>query len=241
MSDITYLHLKRAVEKKTECFLCSIETEIEAKYLQTYLQELVMDSKAREKIIKSRGFCNNHFYRILIEAVKPTTSDEHGVALIMQSVIQQLMQDIAEQNNLHRNTSERIGTNTHKCPACNHLTESMNRYIKKTVDLLVASTEFSKLFKESKGLCIPHYAALTSIVESMEANQRKDRLKILSEVETKNLGRLNSELADYVRRQSYEYSEKDRMAVADVVSRSIEKIAGKRGIKLSEEMKKYDV
>jgi hypothetical protein len=232
-ASISYLRVKGAIEKSSECFLCDLETEIEQKYLDTYLQELVMDYRAREKIIKSRGFCNNHSYKILIEASKPTTYDGHGIALVMQSVTQQLIQDISEQKNLRRNTFSQIVANSQKCPACNHLTEFMDMYIKKTADLLVSSAEFSKLFNESKGLCIPHFVALNCIVESMEANQRRDKLEILSEVETKNLYRLNSELAEYVRRQSYEFSEKDRVAIADVVLRSVEKIAGRRGIKLT--------
>ena len=228
-ASITYLRIKRAIEKSSECFLCDIETEIEKKYLDTYLQELVMDSKAREKIIVSRGFCNNHSYKILIEGSKPTTDDGHGVALVMQSVTEQLIQDIAEQKNLRKNAFAQMVANNQKCPACNHLTEFMNMYIKETAELLVSSAEFSKLFSESKGLCIPHYAALTSIVESMETTQRRDKLKILSEVETKNLYRLNSELAEYVRRQSYEFSEKDRAATENVLLRSVEKLVGKRG------------
>jgi hypothetical protein len=188
-----------------------------------------MDSKAREKIIESRGFCNNHSYKILIEANKPTTDDGHGIALIMQSVTKQLIHDIAEQKNLRKNAFTQIVANSQKCPACNHLTEFMDMYINETAERLASSDEFSKLFNESKGLCIPHYVALTSIVKSMDATQRRERLKILSGVETKNLYRLDAEIAEYVRRQSYEFSEKDRVAAENVLLRSVEKLVGKRG------------
>jgi hypothetical protein len=226
---ITYLRIKRAIEKGSECFLCELETEIEQKYLDTYLQELVMDYKAREKIIHSRGFCNNHSYKILIEAIKPTISDGHGIALIMQSITKQLIQDISEQKNLRKDAFYKIIANEKKCPACTHITESIEVYIKKAAELLVTSDEISKLFKDSKGLCIPHFAALVCTAESVEANQRRDVLGILSEVEKENLIRLHSELAEYVKRQSYEFSEKERAAVANILLRSVEKVAGRRG------------
>jgi hypothetical protein len=212
---ITYLRIKRAIEKGSECFLCELETEIEQKYLDTYLQELVMDYKAR--------------YKILIEAIKPTISDGHGIALIMQSITKQLIQDISEQKNLRKDAFYKIIANEKKCPACTHITESIEVYIKKAAELLVTSDEISKLFKDSKGLCIPHFAALVCTAESVEANQRRDVLGILSEVEKENLIRLHSELAEYVKRQSYEFSEKERAAVANILLRSVEKVAGRRG------------
>ena len=61
------------------------------------------------------------------------------------------------------------------------------------------------------------------------------------EVEEKNLQRLSLELAEYVRRQSYEFSEKDRASVADVVFRSVEKIAGRRGKKAGVEQNERNI
>jgi len=37
--NITYMRLKRAAEKSSECFLCDLETEIESKYIDIYLQD----------------------------------------------------------------------------------------------------------------------------------------------------------------------------------------------------------
>jgi hypothetical protein len=228
---ITYLRIKRAIEKNSECFLCNLETEFEQRYLDNYLQELVMDSKARDKIVESRGFCNNHSYKLLIEASKPTSSDGHGVALITQSVIEQLIQDIPEQKNPRKDYFSKVLVNAKKCPACIHLADYMKTYIEITAGLLASSEEFSKLFKESGGLCIPHFTTLTCVAEGMETNQSRNILDLLNEIERKNLQRLNEELAEYIKRQSYEFSEKDRSAIANVVVRSVEKIAGKRGMK----------
>jgi len=79
--DIAYLRIKRVIGNGEECFLCALENEIERKYTDTYLSELVMDASSREKIVESRGFCNHHYYKMLIAATKPGSPDGHGMAL----------------------------------------------------------------------------------------------------------------------------------------------------------------
>jgi len=229
--DITFLHIKRALESSKECFLCALEDGIESKFIDSYLSELVMDAPSREKIVKSRGFCNHHSYKMLIVASKPASSDGHGLALVMQSITEQLIRDVQRQRNHYKDRFPEIVTNKKECPACVHIAEFMGMYIKKVLELLSLQHEFMKLFQASKGLCIPHFVTLIHMEQEIVRDRTRDIIGTLIEVEEKNLCRLNSELADYVRRQSYEFSEKDRVAVADVVLRSIEKIAGRRGVK----------
>jgi hypothetical protein len=69
------------------------------------------------------------------------------------------------------------------------------------------------------------------VAEEIARDRSKDIIETLTEVEEKNLDKLNSELAEYVRRQSYEFSDKDRAAAEDVVLRGVERIAGRRGIR----------
>jgi hypothetical protein len=220
------------IESGEECFLCALEDEIENKFIDTYLSELVMDASSREKIIESRGFCNHHLYKMLIAANKPKSSDGHGIALIMQSVTEQLTQDLHRRRNRRKDAFYLMIANE-KCPACVHLAEFMEMYVKSVVELLSSHhKEFLKLLEESKGVCIPHFVTLAHVIEEIMSTQSQRIIKTLIEIEEKNLRRLNSELAEYIKRQSYEFSEKDRAAVADIVMRSVEKIAGRRGIKL---------
>jgi len=225
-SDIMYLHFKRAIESNKECFLCALEDEIERKYIDTYLYELVMDASSRQKIIESRGFCNHHFYKMLIAASKPGSPDGHGMALVLKSVAEKLIQD------LNRNDFQEMLASEIKCPACISSAGFMEAYIEGIVELLSSNhEEFSKLFKESKGLCICHYVTLVHVTKEITRDRSQDIIQTITEVEKKNFKRLSSELAEYVRRQSYEFSEKDRAAVEGIVLRSVEKIAGRRGVK----------
>jgi len=227
--DTTYFRLERVIGSGAECFLCSLEDEIERKYIDAYLSELVMDAKVREKIVESKGFCNYHSYKMLIIASKPESPDGHGIALTMQNIIEKLIQDLRKQKkNLEGVFSQTW--NEKKCPACIHIANFMEIYNKKIVELLSSNhTEFLKLFKNPKGLCIPHFTALIREV-AKEARDPQDIIYALVEVEEKNLLRLNRELSEYVKMQSYEFSDKHRKTLEDVLLRSIQKIAGRRGI-----------
>jgi len=227
--DIAYLRIKRVIGSDEECFLCALEDEIERKYMDTYLSELVMDASSREKIIESRGFCNHHFYKMLIAANKPGSSDGHGIALVNESIVDKLIQDLHKQKSHHIDDLHKLLATENKCPACIYLSEFAKMYVEKIVELLSSGNEeFLKLLKESKGFCIPHFVTLVQVAKDVAPAQSQKIIKTLMEIEEKNLRRLNSELAEYVKRQSYEFSEKDRSAVADIVPRSVEKIAGRR-------------
>jgi len=109
----------------------------------------------------------------------------------------------------------------------------MEIYYRKIVELLSSRhEEFLKLFKNSKGLCIPHFTKLLKAIENATHNQSQDIAEVIVEVEEKNFRCLSMELSEYIRRQSYEFSEKDRTAIEDVLLRSIQKIVGRRGITL---------
>ena len=228
--DIAYLHIKRVISSDEECFLCALEEEIERKYVDTYLSELVMDASSREKIIESRGFCNHHFYKILIAASKPGSSDGHGIVLVNENILEKLIQDVHRQESQNMKSFHKLLVTENKCPACIHLAEFSRIYAEKIVELLSSGNEeISELLKESKGFCIPHFVALVHMAEEITSTQAKKIINTLIEVEEKNLRGLNSELAEYIKRQSYEFSERDRAVVADVVPRSVKKIAGRRG------------
>jgi hypothetical protein len=227
--NVAYLHLKRAIEKNSECFLCEIENELEKKYLNNYLQELVMDAKARDEIVESRGFCNDHSYKLLIEASKPAVSDGHGVALVMQSIIEQLIRDL--ENNHKQKLDFSRASNDKKCPACIHISNYMAMYFREAIDLLNSSYDFLELVKHSRGFCTHHFSILIRKMSSIDDRESRKKCQVMIEVEASNLKRINQELIEYIRRQSYEFSESDRTEIASVLLRSVAKIVSRRGVK----------
>jgi hypothetical protein len=224
--DVTYFRIERMVRSGAECFLCALEDEIERKYIDAYLSELVMDAKARERLVEGGGFCNHHFYRMLAIATRPESSDGHGIALIAQSIIEKFVQDLQKQ----RKRGKEVFRPATECPACTHLANLMEIYDRKIVELVCSrNEEFEKLLKNSKGLCIPHFVLLIKMIKGTIGGQSQEIIKTIIDAEEKNFSQLRSELSEYVKRQSYEFSDKDRKEVEDVLLRSVQKIAGRRG------------
>jgi hypothetical protein len=119
----------------------------------TFYAVSVLQMVNRYKIIESRGFCNHHFYKILIAASKPGSSDGHGIALVNKSIVEKLIQDLHKKS-LHIDDLNRLVATENKCPACIHLSEFAKMYVEKVVELLsTANEEFLKLLKESNGFC----------------------------------------------------------------------------------------
>jgi len=197
--------------------------------METYLSELVMDTKARQKIIETRGFCNNHFYKMLVMALKPATFDGHGMALIAQSVTEQLIQDLTKQTNHHKHSFQEMLASKEKCPAYIHTADYLQIYVQETASRLVQDKDFLEFFSNSKGLCVPHFIKLVSTLNSTNSQDQYCIEKII-DAEKKKLQQLNIDLAEYIKRQSYEYSEEDRSAVANTVLSSIKKISGRKGL-----------
>ncbi|MEM0313171.1 MAG: DUF6062 family protein [Candidatus Bathyarchaeia archaeon] len=133
-ADVTYFRIERTLKSGAECFLCALEDEIERKYMDAYISELVMDAKAMEKLVESLGFCNHHFYRMLITATKPESSDGHGVALITQSIMEKLLQEFQKKNRAEFSPRR-------NCPACAHLANLMEIYNRKILELLSSRNE----------------------------------------------------------------------------------------------------
>ena len=131
-----------------------------------------------------------------------------------------------------RKRGKEVFRQTTECPACTHLANLMEICDRKIVELVCSrNKEFLKLFKNSKGLCTPHFALLLKMIQDTMSSQSQEIIKTIIDVEEKNFSQLKAELSEYVRRQSYEFSDKDRKEVEDVLLRSVQKIAGRRGVK----------
>jgi hypothetical protein len=168
---------------------------------------------------------------MLIAASKPESPDGHGIALISQNILEKLIQDLHKQKKNHKSFYQK--EKMKNCPACAYIVNFMEICNKKIVKLFSSDhKEFLILFKDSKGLCIPHFTMLINELKEVLHTQNWEIIETMIEIEEKNLRRLSSELAEYVRRQSYEFSDQDRTAVEDVLLRSVQKMVGRRGLKL---------
>jgi len=247
--DLMHVHILKALEKEENCFLCHLEGRLEQRFIETYLSELVMDSKAREKIVKSRGFCNYHSYKMLVSATNPASEDCLGMALILKSVTEQLLEDVKNQQNIKfvgtkpwsLNLKHSAGltndirlsepvSNEVKCPACDHISKIMKLYIEGFLSEIIQNKETWKLYERSKGMCTPHYVMTLYIATSIFNGEFEPAIKKLIEKQIQALERLQKDLSEYIEKQDYRFSSIERARTEESVGRSLIQLAGKRGI-----------
>jgi len=246
-SGIGRVYIRQALQKAENCFLCYLENRFEQRYIDNYLSELVMDPGEREKVIESRGFCNYHFYKMFDFSANPSSSDGHGMALILESVTEQILDDVKSQRQakaagsrrprLHLKrgsysitTSELLKTVAHqvKCPACDHISTMIQIY---TLDFLREVTEdeeILKLYDASRGMCIPHYVIASLVASRYEGFGPAVERIIDKQIQL--LERTQTDLTEYIKKQDYHFSQKDQAGTEKTIGESLVRVAGRRGI-----------
>jgi hypothetical protein len=248
MKGIGWVYIREALEKAETCFLCHLENRFEQRYIDNYLDELVMDVGARERIVESRGFCNTHFYKMLASSTNPASSDGLGMALILKSVTEQLFEDVTADLRIgvesprrssfdlrrrFRSSSAssylRTVSNQENCPACDHVSEIMRIYITEFLQELKEDNEIKELFNKSRGLCIPHYVMTLHIISRLHSKKSPHTAKTIVDKQLQVLEGMQNDLSVYIERQDYRFSNKERAGTRKAVGENLAKVVGRRG------------
>ena len=248
MKGIGWVYIREALEKAETCFLCHLENRFEQRYVDNYLDELVMDAGAREKIIESRGFCNYHFYKMFVSSTNPASSDGLGMALILKSVTEQLFEDVTADLRMGVESPQRSSfdlrgrfrsssapsylrtvSNQENCPACDHVSEIMRIYITEFVQELREDNEIKEFFNKSRGLCIPHYVMTLHIISRLHSKKSPRTAKTIVDKQFQVLEKLQNDLSVYIERQDCRFSDKERAGTEKAVGESLAKVVGRRG------------
>ena len=248
-SGIGRVYIREALQKAENCFLCYLENKFEERYLDNYLTYLVMDAGERERIIESRGFCNYHFYKMFAFSTNPDSSNGQGMALILESVTEQVLDDIKSQRQAESAWSRRprlhlkrgscsitasrlLKTVAHlvKCPACDHVSTMIQVYTCDFLREINEDEEILKLYDASRGMCIPHYVSALLIASRMSSEKLGSAVERIIDKQIQLVERMHTDLTEYIKKQDYHFSEKDRAGTEKTVGESLVRVAGRRGI-----------
>ena len=248
-SGIGRIYIREALQKAENCFLCYLENKFEERYLDNYLTYLVMDAGERRRIIESRGFCNYHFYKMLAFSTKPDSGDGHGMALILESVTEQVLDDIKSQRQaesawsrrpvLHLKKSSRSITASRllkivahlvKCPACSHVSTMMDVYTSDFLREISEESEILELYDASSGMCVPHYVSSLLIASRMSGEEFGSAVERIIDKQIQLVDRMHTDLIEYIKKQDYHFSKEDRVGTEKTVGESLVRVAGRRGI-----------
>jgi hypothetical protein len=171
-----------------------------------------------------------------------------GVALILKTVTGKLLNDVKAHRNLKSATPKRsklslksesisftipnlmaATANQTECPACAYISTMMQTYIQDFLHSLPADDKLLKLYDESAGLCLTHYTAVLSIGSRMHDVETVQPLRRVVEKQVQALEKTIRDLSDYIEKQDYRFSEKERVKTEKFLSESLTRIVGRRG------------
>ncbi len=229
--DITTLDILDAFEGGQLCPLCQLWIKSEERLMPYLLtNEVNMDPDFRAKVIGARGFCNRHMHLLYNTAYTPGTQDGLGYALYMQDVIKLMLDKIQETKSdieeimlkasgmlskkkvaKIKQTFNKLENNfkgTDLCPACEYLRQLDTMHTGTIIRMLDEDEEFRKIFLNSIGFCVPHFISIIKIVSETKVKNYEMILKLLFDVESKNIERIQILLTKFIKRFDWAYKQK---------------------------------
>ena len=227
-----------------ECPLCSLSERAEAAGVDYFLGESVMEPSQRIEV-NEKGFCSRHFKQMF------AIGNHLGLALMTHTYMKQVNLKLEDSAKRLREAAEReagkpvfkrvIGKKgvgmqesidalrhfEEKCVLCERLRDNMQRYVYTLIHLYKTDGQFRETFSGSKGLCLKHYVdALEMASEHLSGATLQQFVDALTELETRNMKRLEGEIEWYTLKFDYRNDDKPWGNSRDSVKRSINKLRG---------------
>ena len=225
-----------------ECPLCLLNAKVEASNVDYFLGESVMEPSQRIEVNK-KGFCADHF-KLMYDA-----GNRLGLALMTHTYMKESMKALKENAQRARDAAaaeagkpifKRIGGNKgaalsevagelnqlrNTCLMCERIRESMERYMYTVLYMYKHEPEFPKLFAQSKGMCLKHYAqALEMAPKHLSGEPLKNFVDTLTDIEMKSFERLEGEIEWFTNKFDYRNQDKPWGNSRDAVKRSVNKL-----------------
>ena len=225
-----------------ECPICLLSAKVEASNVDYFLGESVMEPSQRIEV-NQKGFCSRHFKQMY------DVGNRLGLALMTHTYLKQTLNDVRKnaqeaQNaaavEAGKNVFQRIGGKkgsgladsaktfrrmSRSCVLCERVEESMQRYIYTVLYMYKHEAEFPKLFAESKGMCLEHFAeALDMAPKQLSGDTLKRFVDTLCELQVKNMERIEGEIEWFTQKFDYRNQDKPWGNSKDSVKRGINKL-----------------
>jgi hypothetical protein len=235
--DLTYLQLKDALAQDG-CAMCQLREYYGRRYLSWFLHEQVNDVATRLKLAQSWGFCVYHAW-LLQKLEWERCHDGMATAILCEWLVERhcrILQRSLEESCLPKKrfwhqwrwwrpsrpaepllqayAAEGI------CPACTSQQESAAYTLQVLTHHLAEDASFQTLYKQSGGLCMPHFKVALASAEEEQA------VGVLVEVQLETLGRLAGELSEYLRKHDYRFAREPSGPETDVFIRATALLVG---------------
>ena len=215
------------------CPICTLLERCSFNYLDSLLYERVNDVGTRIKLRESLGFCNWHAWKCL-----EVSNCSLGLGIIYDDILGRIEERLKKVKNFfpfripflgklfgRKKTAHQppyVGPNQ-RCLVCAHIQFFENIYLSILLDFM-GEEDFERQFSRSSGICFPH---LTMAIEKFPGH---GNLGVLIQRQMKKYESLQAEVAEFIRKNDYQFAHEPRGAESDSWKRALEMVVGKREV-----------
>ncbi len=189
------------------CPVCQMEQASVRRYLDHLFYEQVNDYALRRHIRASLGFCPEHA-RLAMDGM---IGNAFGLAILYEDLLRVTLTQLEQQ--------QKVAAPREVCPACAHL-DSLRRRIWVEFSKHLPDEEFIAALETSQGLCIPH---LRQVLEHLP---QADKRNALLAIQMESMKSLRVELAEFIRKNDYQFSGEPFGGERDSWQRAVRLISG---------------
>ena len=221
------------LNENSECFICSLMKRAESDALGYYLSSAVMTPEVRVET-NTYGFCKTHM-RKPAEANKPQV-----LSLIMDTYYEEnkkyfkpSFEKIASAKKVKHaekaieDFKTQVESRDRGCLVCSRMEDRLYRYCFTVAALFAEDSDFREALKKSKGFCLQHTLALSSIApDAISGDILLEFYKTIFSLLDLNLDRVQHD--DWWMSQKYKSENKDKPwnGCEDAQKRAVYKLVG---------------
>ena len=215
------------------CPICTRLERCSFNYLDSLLYERVNDVGTRIKLGESLGFCNWHAWKCL-----EVSNCSLGLGIIYDDILRRIEERLRKVKNFfpfripflrkllgREKTAHQppyVGPDQ-RCPVCAHVQFFENIYLSILLDF-IAEEDLAKQYRHSAGICFPH------LVRAIERYPSHVNLHLLIEKQIEKYEFLRIEIAEFIRKQDYQYTDEPSGPEVNSWRRALEMAVGKREV-----------
>lgn len=217
--DTTYFEVQESLEKPG-CPICTLDSQAEARYLQSLFREGITDPDIRDKVRAAGGFCMHHA-GLIVDGGNPL-----GTAILGQDLVanwRKLIEGTWSQTGSQRTARLQAALPDPRlsCPACAAVSAAEHRYLRALLEM-ADKPEVQPRLESGAGLCLPH------LLEAAAISTPQAGLHALLQAQSASLKRLEIELAEFIRKKDYRFAGEPFGAEADAPERAVRLLSGYR-------------
>jgi len=204
------------------CPMCRLMFGAMHSYMDSVMNEYVIDVPARAEMRDARGYCRRHAWYL-----PEGRGRVLGIAIIHDDIAKNVIRTIDAKNPkraARRKAQDLLkrASASAECPACIY-ERTMEEVTTRAFLKYLHDDDFVAALTASAGLCLNHFYGALDMVRDIIAFER------LVEIERATLAELQGELAEFIRKSDYRFRGETFGKEGDSWLRAIAQVSGEKG------------